>query len=91
MRRRQVLKQFLDGWSDSAASPQDECGRGLAPDVDGSVTDAFTDTPSSGASPLPHLDQRRMWGLFFSLTLQATLGFAHHVLAIAQRDPCARD
>jgi hypothetical protein len=32
------------------------CGRGLAPDSSGSVTAASTDTPSSGASPLPHLD-----------------------------------
>ncbi|WP_339484797.1 hypothetical protein, partial [Pseudomonas sivasensis] len=31
------------------------CGRGLAPDGSGSVTTASTDTPSSGASPLPHL------------------------------------
>ncbi|AZE90075.1 hypothetical protein C4J97_3381 [Pseudomonas orientalis] len=33
---------------------QCKCGRGLAPDSGASVTDVFTDTPSSGASPLPH-------------------------------------
>src|SRR5450830_1872631 len=30
------------------------CGRGLAPDGGGSVTHELTDTPLSGASPLPH-------------------------------------
>ena len=30
------------------------CGRGLAPDGGESATDAVTDTPPSGASPLPH-------------------------------------
>ena len=33
-----------------------KCGRGLAPDCSGSVPNPSTDTPSSGASPLPHLD-----------------------------------
>jgi hypothetical protein len=38
-----------------------KCGRGgatirLAPDCSGSVSNPSTDTPSSGASPLPHLD-----------------------------------
>ncbi|AZE92884.1 hypothetical protein C4J95_0754 [Pseudomonas orientalis] len=31
-----------------------KCGRGLAPDSGGSVTYVLTDTPQSGASPLPH-------------------------------------
>ncbi|AZF08468.1 hypothetical protein C4J93_0238 [Pseudomonas sp. R2-37-08W] len=31
-----------------------KCGRGLAPDGSGSAKDTSTDTPSSGASPLPH-------------------------------------
>ncbi|AZE94453.1 hypothetical protein C4J96_2335 [Pseudomonas orientalis] len=30
------------------------CGRGLAPDDGGSVRVFATDTPQSGASPLPH-------------------------------------
>ena len=30
---------------------------GLAPDGGGSAPGVFTDTPSSGASPLPHLSQ----------------------------------
>src|SRR5450830_282821 len=33
----------------------ENCGRGLAPDGGGSDTDVVTDTPTSGASPLPHL------------------------------------
>ncbi|PRA21871.1 hypothetical protein CQZ99_26045 [Pseudomonas poae] len=32
-----------------------KCGRGLAPDSGGSVTNAVTDTQPSGASSLPHL------------------------------------
>ncbi|BDB20189.1 hypothetical protein cym2001_35540 [Pseudomonas sp. CYM-20-01] len=33
-----------------------KCGRGLAPDGSGSVTDELADTPPSGASPLPQFD-----------------------------------
>ncbi len=32
-----------------------KCGRGLAPDGGGSATNFLAGTPSSGASPLPHL------------------------------------
>ena len=35
-------------------TPQIKCGRGLAPDGGGSAKQSLTDTPSSGASPLPH-------------------------------------
>ncbi len=42
-----------------AANPPDttpvKCGRGLAPDSGGSVGIYLTETPPSGASPLPHL------------------------------------
>ncbi|AZE90050.1 hypothetical protein C4J97_3356 [Pseudomonas orientalis] len=35
-----------------------ECGRGLAPDSGGSVKVASADPLLSGASPLPHFEQR---------------------------------
>ena len=38
---------------DGADTPQSNCGRGLAPDSGGSVTDKLTVPPPSGASPLP--------------------------------------
>jgi hypothetical protein len=37
-----------------------KCGRGLAPDSAGSVTDTEADTLQSGASPLPHLISIRL-------------------------------
>ncbi|BDB16799.1 hypothetical protein cym2001_01640 [Pseudomonas sp. CYM-20-01] len=37
--------------------PQNECGRGLAPDCCVSATHVLSGTPSSGASPLPQVDR----------------------------------
>src|SRR5450830_114501 len=39
------------------ATPQIQCGRGLAPDSGGSVIYASTDTQLLGANPLPHFDR----------------------------------
>ncbi len=48
------------GFSTIATTPHDPYGRGLAPDSGGSGNTWLTDLPRSGASPLPHLDQRRL-------------------------------
>ena len=50
LREDQQLKNRMVNFLNHAAF---QCGRGLAPDSDGSETDVPNDTPQSGASPLP--------------------------------------
>ena len=51
------------------AGTRSKCGRGLAPDGSGSVTDELADTPPSGASPLPQFDLHVSVEGWFALAL----------------------
>ena len=52
LREDQQMKASLVDYLNYIAG---QCGRGLAPDSDLSDKQVSTDTPPSGASPLPHL------------------------------------
>src|SRR5450830_1076783 len=59
-----------------------ECGRGLAPDSSVSANTCVTEPPSSGASPLPHLDlhgsDRTRSAFVLALVFDLDLRLAEH-------------
>ena len=109
---RQVLKQFSGwvvwvskagfsvriGFSTIAATPHDPCGKELAPDSGDSGNTWLTHLPLSGASPLPHLDRRRLQdccaachsgGAWVSKAgFSVRVGFS--TIAATPHDPCGR-